>query len=293
MTSRGNAAGAQVLLNFGHGYCARALSRLLNRRGGWKIYGTTRSAQECASVVESGAECRIWPGHDLAEELAEATHLLISTPPATAGDPVLEQLREQLAACADRLSWVGYLSTTAVYGDRNGGWVDETDALTPSTQRGKRRVRAEQDWQELCQRRAVPVHVFRLAGIYGPGRGPLAQIRAGKKKRQTVKPGQIFNRIHVDDIARSLLASMTKPNPGAVYNVCDSCPAPPEEVADFAAQLLGVPRLPRVAYEDAELSPMARSFFGESKRVSNARLKDELKVSLLHSGYKSGLRSLL
>ena len=209
------------------------------------------------------------------------------------GDPALTQLGERLAACGDRLSWVGYLSTTAVYGDRNGGWVDESDTLAPSTRRGKWRVQAEQGWQRLCRQSGVPVHIFRLAGIYGPGRGPLAQIRSGKKTRQTVKPGQIFNRIHVDDIARSLHASMMDPNPGAVYNLCDDCPAAPEEVADFAAKLLGVPPLPRVAYEDAELSPMARSFYGESKRVSNARLKDELKVRLLHGGYQSGLRSLV
>ncbi len=292
MTDRGKSADS-VLLSLGHGYSAQALSRLLFRQGGWKVYGTTRSQAGCAKVVESRAECRVWPGHDLACELAEATHLLVSAPPSDMGDPVLRQLGERLADCGDRFSWVGYLSTTAVYGDRNGGWVDESDVPAPSTRRGKWRLQAEQGWQQLFQRSAVPVHIFRLAGIYGPGRGPLALIRSRKKTRQTVKPGQVFNRIHVDDIAGSLHASMMNPNPGAVYNLCDNCPAPPEEVADFAAQLLGVPPLPRVACEDAELSPTARSFYGESKRVSNGRLKGELKVMLLHCDYKSGLRSLV
>ena len=290
---RSRAAGNWVLLSFGHGYCAQALSRLLHRQGGWTIYGTTRSERDRATVIDSGAEHRIWPSHSLADELAEATHLLISTPPGDTGDPVLAQYGEQLAACGNRFSWVGYLSTTAVYGDRNGGWVDEAAPLTPSTSRGKRRVMAEQGWRNLCRRSAVPAHIFRLAGIYGPDRGPLAQIRSGKKKRQVVKTGQVFNRIHVDDIARSLFASMMNPDPGAVYNLSDNCPAPPEEVADYAAQLLGVPPLPRVSFADAELSPVARSFYGESKRVDNSRLKDELKVSLLHPDYKSGLRSLV
>lgn len=204
------------------------------------------------------------------------------------GDPVVADAGEALAQ-ADHLDWVGYLSTTGVYGDFGGAWVDETTPLNPSTKRGQMRLAAEQDWSGIA---GLPLHIFRLAGIYGPGRGPFAKVRAGTARR-IIKEGQVFSRIHVDDIAQVLRASIARPNPGAAYNVCDDDPAPPQDVLSFAADLLGMPEPPEVAFEEAELTPMARSFYAENKKVRNDRIKDELGVALLYPDYRHGLRALL
>jgi len=277
----------QVLLSFGHGYSAQALVRLLAPQS-WRVIGTTRCAEKAAAIRETGAEAVVWPGGDVSA-LREATHVLVSAGPTEAGDPVLALLRGQIAAAAPRLTWVGYLSTTAVYGDHGGGWVDETTPLTPASRRGRLRVQAEAEWGAIP---GLPLHVFRLAGIYGPGRGPFAKVRAGTSRR-IIKPGQVFSRIHVEDVAQVLAASMARPNPGAVYNVCDDNPAPPEEVIAHAAKLLGLPVPPAIAYEEAEMTPMARSFYGENKRVRNDRIKDELGVDLRYPGYLEGLGALL
>ena len=202
---------------------------------------------------------------------------------------MLRAHRAAIEAAAPRLAWAGYLSTTGVYGDHGGGWVDEDTPPAPSTARGEARVRAEAEWRAVPN---LPLHVFRLAGIYGPGRGPFAKLRAGTARR-VVKPGQVFSRIHVDDVALVLRASIDRPQPGAVYNVCDDDPAPPEDVIAHAARLLGLPPPPAVAFADAELSPMARSFYAESKRVSNRRIKEELGVALRHPDYRSGLAATL
>ena len=190
----------------------------------------------------------------------------------------------------------GYLSTTGVYGDHGGGWVDEGAALTPATERGRARVAAEAEWAALADRTGAALHVFRLAGIYGPGRGPFAKVRAGTARR-IVKPGQVFSRIHVDDIAAVLLASIDRPadaaDGGRVYNVCDDDPAPPQDVLAHAAHLLGLPPPPAVDFAEADLSPMARSFYAESKRVRNDRIKAELDVRLRHPTYRDGLAALL
>jgi nucleoside-diphosphate-sugar epimerase len=190
------------------------------------------------------------------------------------------------------LAWVGYLSTTGVYGDRDGGWVDETSELRPSGARGRRRVAAETAWLDLWRDRGVPVHIFRLAGIYGPGRSPFDALRAGTAKR-IVKPGQVFSRIHVDDLASVLLSSIARPRPGAVYNVCDDEPASPADVVAHAAQLLGAPPPPLVSFDEAALSPMARSFYADNKRVSNALIKTELGVRLRYPDYRAGLAAIL
>jgi nucleoside-diphosphate-sugar epimerase len=179
-----------------------------------------------------------------------------------------------------------------VYGDHQGGWVDETTPLTPSTTRGQYRVDAESAWQKLAESSGLPLHIFRLAGIYGPGRGPFSKVRAGSARR-IIKQGQVFSRIHVDDIAQVLDASIRKPNPGAIYNLCDNDPAPPQDVIGYAAKLLGLPLPEEVDFETAEMSPMARSFYAESKRVRNDRIKSELGVKLIHPDYRSGLQSLL
>ncbi len=271
---------SKTLLSFGHGFSAQALVPLLD---GWRVIGTSRTA---GKRVQDGVESVQFPGADMATYLDEATHLLISAGPEEAGDPVLRELRDEIAS--RDFEWVGYLSTTGVYGDHQGGWVDETTALTPSTRRGQWRVSAEAEWQAMD----LPLHIFRLAGIYGPGRGPFSKVRAGTARR-IVKEGQVFSRIHVEDIAQVLAASIAQPNAGAVYNLCDNDPAPPQDVIGYAAELLGLPLPEAVAYETAEMTPMARSFYAESKRVKNDRIKDELGVVLKYPDYRSGLQALL
>ena len=277
---------AKTLLSMGHGYSARALTPLLQAEG-WRIIGTTRSAEKAEVLRAEGVEAVVWPGTDLRPLLAQASHVLTSVAPTPDGDPVLADIGAELAQAA-HLEWVGYLSTTGVYGDHKGGWVDEDTPLTPGTKRGQMRVAAETDWQAL----GLPLHIFRLAGIYGPGRGPFAKVRAGTARR-IIKQGQVFSRIHVADIAQVLAASIARPNAGAVYNLCDDDPAPPEAVIGYAAELLGRPLPPAEDFEAAEMTPMARSFYAESKRVSNRRIKDELGVRLRYPDYRAGLQSLL
>ncbi len=221
----------------------------------------------------------------------DVTHLLISAPPGENGDPVLHLFGEQLQRLSKQLKWVGYLSTTGVYGDRGGDWVDEDSPLEPTTARGQRRLEAERSWLRLHSDFGLPVHVFRLAGIYGPGRNTLLNVRDGSAKR-IIKPGQIFSRIHVEDIAGVLAASIAKPHPGRAYNVCDDEPCPPQEVVEFAANLLGLPLPPEIPFEQAELSPMAKSFYAESKRVSNRRIKTELGYKLIYPNYRDGLAAI-
>ena len=278
----------QTLLSFGHGYSARALERILLPQD-WQIIGTTRSEAKAAALMARGVEPRIWPGADMTPALDRATHLLISTSPDDGSDPVLDALQDDIAARAGQFAWVGYLSTTGVYGDHAGGWVDESTPLTPATARGRARGAAEAAWQAIP---GLPLHIFRLAGIYGPGRGPFAKVHNGTARR-IVKDGQVFSRTHVADIGRVLAASIRQPNPGAIYNVCDDDPAPPQDVIAYAAELLGLPVPEAVQFDEAEMSPMARSFYAESKKVRNDRIKTELGVELLFPDYHSGLRALL
>ncbi|WP_089269320.1 SDR family oxidoreductase [Puniceibacterium sediminis] len=277
-----------TLLSLGHGYSARALAELLLPQG-WRILGTTRTPEKAEALAKTGIEPVLWEEEALKAALAQSTHLLVSAGPGPDGDPSLNLIGDAIAAHAPNLYWAGYLSTTGVYGDHHGAWVDETTPLTPGTERGMQRVEAEAAWGAIT---GLPLHVFRLAGIYGPGRGPFAKVRAGKA-RQIIKRGQVFSRIHVDDIARVLAASIERPNPGAVYNVCDNDPAPPQDVIAHAAQLLQLPEPPKVDFAKAELTDMARSFYAESKRVSNERIKNELGVELLYPDYHAGLAALL
>ena len=278
----------KTLLSIGHGYSARALGRVLVPQG-WRVIGTLRSADKAAELRAEGVEPLLWPGDDLPFD--QATHLLTSVAPNDAGDPVLAALGDQIAA-AKHLEWVGYLSTVGVYGDHQGGWVDEDTPLAPATRRGHARVEAEGAWADLCRAAGLPLHVFRLAGIYGPGRGPFEKLRQGTARR-IIKPGQVFSRIHVEDIAQVLAASIARPDPGRVYNVCDDNPAPPQDVIAHAAQLLGLPVPPDIPYDAASFTPMARSFYAESKRVRNDRIKSELGVSLLYPDYPAGLAAIL
>ncbi|MEJ6396421.1 SDR family oxidoreductase [Yoonia sp. 208BN28-4] len=277
----------KTLLSFGHGYSARALARLLP--DDWRVIGTTRSEDKAVALMQAGTEPRIWPGADMIPALDAATHLLLSAAPDENGDPVLAALHDEITARAGQFTWVGYLSTTGVYGDHQGDWVDESTPLTPATKRGIARVQAEAAWSAIPD---LPLHIFRLAGIYGPGRGPFAKVRNGTARR-IIKQGQVFSRTHVADIARVLMASINRPNPGAAYNVCDNDPAPPEDVIAYAAELLGLPVPEAEDFATADMTPMARSFYAESKKVRNDRIKDELRVELLYPDYRSGLKALL
>jgi nucleoside-diphosphate-sugar epimerase len=280
------------LFCFGLGYTAQALARRLSAEG-WRIAGTTRATDQHAHLADEDFEIhgftRERPLADPVAALAGTTHVLVSIGPDEAGDPVLVRHLADLRQCT-ALEWLGYLSTTGVYGDRGGAWVDEADAVAPSMPRTRRRVAAEGHWLAS----GLPAHILRLAGIYGPGAGrnALAAVRAGTAQR-IVKPGQVFGRVHVDDIVQVLCASMARPNPGAIYNVADDEPAPPQDVIAFACELLGVAPPPEVPYEQAELSPMARSFYADNRRVDNARIKRELGVKLRYPTYREGLRAIL
>jgi len=268
------------LFCFGLGYTARALAARLKDEG-WRIAGTCRDAKDGAELTALGYEVHSFED---SAALAGATHILSSVPPDKNGDSVLNRHGDAIASLPG-LRWAGYLSTTGVYGDRDGGWVDEDSPLRPTGPRGQARVAAEAAWRAL----GPPLHLFRLAGIYGPGRNALETVRRGQARR-VVKPGQVFSRIHVDDIAAVLRASMNAPSPGAVYNVCDDEAAPPQDVTAFACGLLDTAPPPLIDFADAELSAMARSFYRDNKRVSNRRIKDELGVTLRWPTYREGLR---
>ena len=272
------------LLCFGLGYSARVLAGRLGASG-WRVTGTSRNPDQ-HDCLHFERDQPLLPA-----AFADVTHILISVPPDETGDPVLDLHGDDIARLPG-LAWLGYLSTTGVYGDRVGGSVDESAELRPSGPRGRRRVAAEAGWQGLWRRRGVPSHIFRLAAIYGPGRSPFDALRAGTARRID-KPGQVFSRIHVEDLASVLVASITRPRPGAVYNVCDDEPAAPEAVVAHAASLLGLPAPPLVPFEAAGLSPMARSFYDDNKRVSNALIKKELGVTLRYPNYRAGLAAIL
>lgn len=276
------------LLSFGHGYSARALAARLIPEG-WHIVGTTRSADKMAGIAATGVEPFLWPGNDPDALIDEFPNVLISAGPDSQGDPVLAQLTKQFSQAAEGIRWLGYLSTTGVYGDHQGGWVDEQTPLTPATKRGLARVDAEQAWQSIP---GLPLHIFRLAGIYGPGRGPFEKVRTGRARR-IIKEGQVFSRIHVDDIALALDLSLRAPASGSIYNLCDDDPAPPQDVIAYAADLLGVPVPPAIHFEEAQMTPMARSFYAESKRVRNDHIKDVLAWGPQYPDYRSGLAAML
>jgi nucleoside-diphosphate-sugar epimerase len=288
--------GGMKIVVLGLGYTAKAFLRHLDP--GTEVVATRRPGfeEQHDAAAEMRPLLRTFPGEEAAlrSDLAEADAVLVSVPPDAAlpppHDPVLATFGDALRQ-AKTLRWLGYLSTIGVYGDHGGAWVDESTPPLPKSRRSRARLLAENAWLELATA-GVPAHVFRLAGIYGPGRSAFEKIEDGSARR-VVKPGQVFNRIHVNDIARVLLASMARPRPGAVYNVTDDEPAPPQDVIMEAARLLGVPPPPEVPFDAAELSPMAASFWGETKRVSNHLVREELDVRLACPTYREGLRSIL
>jgi nucleoside-diphosphate-sugar epimerase len=282
-----------TLFCFGLGFSAKALAARLHRQG-WGVIGTSRSLEKAADLAARGYDSHVFDGTAPLSDpsvLVPATHVLVSVPADDQADAVLRWHGEHIARLP-HLKWLGYLSTTGVYGDRNGDWVDETAPVNPQQARSKRRAEAEAGWLALHRQHGVPVHVFRLAGIYGPGRNQLEGVKRGTAHRIN-KPGQVFCRIHVEDIASVLQASMAHPAPGAVYNVADDEPAPPQDVVAYAAQLLNLPVPPEIPFEQAQLSPMAASFYGDNRRVRNDRIKRELGVTLKYPTYREGLKALL
>ncbi len=278
------------LFVFGLGYTGRRLALAL-KADGWNVAGTTRTAAGVAALAADGLSAHVHtdetPLDPATPDFQMATHLLQSAPPGEAGDPVLASLADAIGALP-HLAWIGYLSTTGVYGDRGGAEVDEASTLRPTGARGARRVQAEAAWRAL----RPSAHIFRLPGIYGPGRNALQQLRDGRAYR-VLKPGHRFSRIHVADIVQTLRASMARPRAGAVYNVCDDLPAESAEVLAYAAELFGVAPAPAVPFEKAELSAMARSFYRDNKTVANGLIKRELGVELRYPTYREGLADLL
>lgn len=279
------------LFCFGYGYTARALARRL-AADGWSIAATARDAEKAAAIETDGATPVLWSDDGLAAgALDDVDAVLISTPPNETGCPSFRAGADRLAGRAEEIRWIGYLSSNAVYGDHDGAWIDETSALFPSSPRAHRRVAAGADWTAFAVERALPLVIFRLPGIYGPGRSALDTVRQGRAKR-IYKEGQVFNRMHVDDIAAALHASLKNPRADTLFNLSDDEPAPPQDVIEFACELLGVEPPPLVALENADLSNMARSFYADNKRVRNTLMKDRLDIVLQYPTYREGLRAI-
>lgn len=295
------------LFCFGYSYTAKALVRRLRSApssGDWEIMTTIRDENEADALKAEDVEPHLFGGAASHAALTSASHILVSVPPGKNEDPVLGTYGETLAGLAP--SWLGYLSTTGPYGDCGGAWIDETAPTNPSGERGQRRLDAERAWATLCQANHLPLHIFRLPGLYGPGRSALDRVRDATARR-IIKQGQVFSRIHINDLAAILKASMDNPNPGpgtkvaskgalykgVIYNVADDLPAPPQDVTTFAAELLGLTPPPEIPFEEARLSPMARSFYGDNKRISNRLIKSEFGISLQYPTYREGLKAIL
>jgi nucleoside-diphosphate-sugar epimerase len=284
------------LFCFGYGYTADYLGHeLQNCNEGWTIGGTTRDEGRRRELLNRRIRARIFDGDnpipDSSVLFERFSHLLISTPPDDTGDPVFNLHADDIARLK-KLKWVGYLSTTGVYGDRGGAEVNETSEVRPSSQRGSKRARAEEQWLSLYERHGIPVHIFRLSGIYGPGRSALDSVRVGVARRIN-KPGHMFNRIHVEDIIQVLLASFDRPNPGSIYNLADDTPVQSHEVIGYACELLGLTPPPVIPIEEADLAPITMSFYKDNKFVRNDKIKQELGVTLKYPDYHRGLEACL
>lgn len=280
------------LFVFGLGYTGLAFARAMRTETAW-LGGTVRSADKAAELRAEGIDALVFDGKrrgdGVAAALAAATHVLVTISQGEGGDPVLSLHGDDIMAAPD-LGWLGYLSTVGVYGDHGGAWVDEETPSDPRVARTAARIAVEKEWAKLGHRLDVPVGIFRLAGIYGPGRNPFLKLADGTAHR-IVKPGQVFNRVHVADIAAMLRAAIARPA-ARLYNVADDEPAPPQEVIAYAAGLMGVAPPPEVPFAAADLSPMARSFYEGNRRISNRRIRQELGVRLAYPTYRDGLSAL-
>lgn len=284
------------LFCFGYGYSCAHLGRdLLHDNNGWSIYGTTRDLDKKADLRSSGIKSYLFdfdaPLPDPLYMLRDVTHILISTPPTDNGDPTFIAHAHDIISLPN-LKWVGYLSTTSSYGDRGGGWVDENSQTRPTTKRGSRRLKAENQWLSLFYSHNIPVNIFRLSGIYGPERSALDSVRSGIARRVD-KPGHMFSRVHIDDIVQVLKASMNNPKAGQIYNICDDMPTPSHEVIKYACDLLGIEPPPLVSFDDVDLAPITQSFYADNKRVRNDKIKHDLGIVLKYPDYKSGLIACL
>lgn len=281
------------LVVIGLGYSAGFFARAA-LEAGWEVTGTVRSAEKAARLSGEGIPSLVFAGFAVSRALekavGEADALLISAPPGEDGDPALAALGGVIAA-APALRWIGYLSTIGVYGDHGGAWIDESAPCHAGNARTRQRLATEEGWLALGERTGKAVQVFRLSGIYGPGRNAITKLRNGTANR-LIKPGQVFNRIHVDDIAGALLASIGTPHPGAIYNLTDDEPAPPQDVITYAAELTSLTPPPETPFDAATLSPMAASFYGQNKRVSNAFIKRDLGYAFRYPDYRQALRTL-
>jgi len=280
------------LFVFGLGYTGLAFARSM-RDAAAGIGGTVRSPDKAAELRAEGIEAMAFdgkrPGVGVAAALAAATHILVTISQGEGGDPVLALHGDDIMAARD-LAWFGYLSTVGVYGDHGGAWIDEETPPDPRVARTAARIAVEKAWTEFGRRRDMPAGIFRLAGIYGPGRNPFVKLAEGSAHR-IVKPGQVFNRIHVADIAATLRAAIARPA-ARLYNVADDEPAPPQDVVTYAAGLMGIAPPPEVPFAEADLSPMARSFYEGNRRIANRRIRGELGVTLAYPTYRDGLAAL-
>ena len=294
------------LFCFGLGYSAQRLAHRLFDEG-WRVTGTHRPGEKktkavglgegegtLSSMVASIPFSRDMALDDFDFLFETVTHVLVSIPPDAAGDPVVDIHGADLVRHANHIQWAGYLSTVGVYGDTGGRSVDENAPLLPTQERSRFRALAENRWQNLCALGELPLHVFRLAGIYGPGRSVFDKVRDGTAQR-IIKPDHLFSRIHVDDIVKVLLASMNHPDPGAIYNVADDEPAAPSDVAELAAKLLGKTPPTAVTFEEASanMSDMARTFWADNRRINNQRIKEELGIELSYPSFREGLKAVL
>ena len=283
------------LFCFGHGYSCNYVGYELMQRGGWRVSGTSRDPDKVKELRARGVNAVLFDEEnhlpDALHIMRDVTHVLISTPPSSSGDVTFNVHANDILGLQN-VEWVGYLSTTSPYGDKQGEWVDENTAPNPTTRRGNRRLRVEQEWLSLCETHNLPVHIFRLAGIYGPGRSALDSVRSGIARRID-KPGHAFSRIHVEDLSSALIASMLNPSPGQIYNICDDYPAPSHEVIDYACQLLNIQSPPLIPFDKIDLAPIALSFYMDNKRVRNDKMKRDLGVQLKYPSYKEGLQGCL
>lgn len=280
---------------FGLGYSSRASARAIHHLidPDIPIFGTTRSAEKADQLAREGLPASVFdgtqPGPSVSEALSGATHVIHSIAPDETGDAVLAHHAKDLMA-SGALQWLCYYSTVGVYGNFDGQWIDETAPCQPINKRSQWRCAVEQRWQEFAEKKGVPLCILRLAGIYGPGRSSFDKLKAGTARR-IIKPGQVFNRIHVEDIGR-ITALAAKQQLAGVFNVTDDEPAPPQDLVSLAANLGGHPPPPEVPFADAEMTPMARSFYSDNKRVSNAAIKKALGIELLFPTYREGLRAI-
>jgi nucleoside-diphosphate-sugar epimerase len=280
------------LLCLGYGYVARRLARRLAAEG-WKIAATARSDEQANALDAENIEPIDWMESARGLDAFDGTSaVLVSTPPDEMGCPAYQVSEPAVRYYAKTISWIGYLSSNGVYGDYDGAWVDENSPLRAISERAKNRILAENQWRALGAAANVPIVIFRLPGIYGPGRSMLDAVREGRAQR-IVKEGQVFSRVHVDDIAAALAASVENPAAGTLFNIADDEPAPPQDVVAYACELLGVAPPPLIPFAEARFSAMAKSFYADSKRVSNALMKARLLPVLKYPTYREGLAAIL